>query len=358
MEFQDYYAVLGVARDASADDIKKAYRKLALQWHPDRHGKDKREEAETKFKRIAEAYEVLSDAEKRGKYDRFGENWRQGDEFRASGQPGGGTRVTPEEFEQMFGGGGGFSEFFKHAFADDLKRQYAGGASSHRRFRHRGADVRAELGLSVSAAIAGGRSRFEVPATKPCARCGGVGFVGEHVCPVCVGVGRVHDRRTIDLTIPKNVRDGMTMRLAGMGEAGEEGGESGDLLITIRLFSDDVYRVAGADVEADLPVSPWEAQLGAKVAVQTPGGRVALTIAPGSKAGTRLRLRAKGFDDGSGGRGDFYAVLRYALPELTSRQAELLREMAGAGSEVPIGGARVAETNSASRSTDAKGTNS
>jgi DnaJ-class molecular chaperone len=341
VEFQDYYAVLGVARDASADDIKKAYRKLALQWHPDRHGEDKRDEAEAKFKRIAEAYEVLSDPDKRGKYDRFGENWRQGDEFRAAGEQARGTRMSPEDLEQMFGGAGGFSDFFKYAFAEDMRRQYGGGASSHRRFRHRGADVRAELALPVSAAIAGGRSRFDVPATKTCGRCGGVGFVGEHVCPVCVGVGRVHDRRTVDLTIPARIRDGMTMRLAGMGEAGEEGGESGDLLLTIRLVSDDVYRMSGADVEADLPVSPWEAQLGARVGVRTPDGMVTLTVAPGSRAGTRLRLRGKGFDDGEGGRGDFYAIIRYVLPEMTSRQAELLREMAEAGSASPTGGARV-----------------
>jgi DnaJ-class molecular chaperone len=358
VEFQDYYAVLGVARDASGEDIKKAYRKLALRWHPDRHAEDKRAEAEAKFKRIAEAYEVLSDADKRSRYDRFGENWRQGEEFRASDQPQG-TRMTPEEFEEMFGGaaagGGGFSDFFKYAFGDDLRRQYAGGASSHRRFRHRGADVRAELRLPVSAAIAGGRSRFDVPATKTCTRCGGVGFVGEHVCPVCVGVGRVHDRRTVDLSIPARLRDGMTMRLAGMGEAGEEGGESGDLLLAIRLVSDETYRVDGANVEADLPVAPWEAQLGTRVGVQTPDGMVTLTVAPGSKAGTRLRLRGKGFDDGEGGRGDFYAVLRFVLPELTTRQAELLREMAASGSAVPSGGARVADANSGAREANAKG---
>jgi DnaJ-class molecular chaperone len=344
VEFQEYYGVLGVARDASADDIKKAYRKLALQWHPDRHTDDKRAEAEAKFKRIAEAYEVLSDPDKRSRYDRFGEHWRQGEEFRGEPRAGAeGTRMSREEFEQMFGGtGGGFSDFFKYAFADDLRRQYAGGEQSHRRYRHRGADVRAELALPVAAAIAGGRSRFDVPATKTCARCGGVGFVGEHVCPVCVGVGRVHDRRTVDLTIPKSIRDGMTMRLAGLGEAGEEGGENGDLLLSIRLVSDDVYRILdGGDVEADVPVSPWEAELGAKVGVRTADGQVTVTVAPGTKSGARLRLRAKGFDNGQGGRGDFYAVIRYALPDLTSRQAELLRELADAGSGVPGGGARV-----------------
>lgn len=336
MEFQDYYEVLGVARGASADDIKKAYRKLALKWHPDRHPEDKRAEAEVHFKRIAEAYEVLSDPEKRGRYDQFGQNWKQGDEFRAPPQQ---QQMTPEEFERMFGSGG-FSDFFKSAFGEDLRRQYGGASSRHRRYRHHGADVRAELALPVSAVLRGGKSRFEVPATKACDQCGGVGFVGEHVCPRCVGVGRVHDRRTIDLAIPARVRDGMTMRLAGLGEAGEEGGEQGDLYLTIRIISDDVYRVLGADVEADLPVAPWEAVLGAKVGVRTPSGPVTVTIAPGSKAGTRLRLRGKAFEGPDGRPGDFYAVLRLALPTLTSRQNELIREMADAGSEPPTGGAR------------------
>lgn len=338
MEFQDYYAVLDVARDASPEDVKKAYRKLALKWHPDRHPEDARADAEAKFKRIAEAYEVLSDADKRQRYDRLGQNWRQGDEFRPEGAQQA-TTMTPEEFERMFGGTG-FSDFFKAAFADDLRRQYTAGARPHRRYRHRGADVRAELALPISAAIAGGRSRFDVPATKTCARCGGVGFVGEHVCPVCVGVGRVHDRRTIDLAIPARVRDGMTMRLAGLGEAGEDGGEPGDLYLTIRLDSDDVYRIDGSDVESDLPVAPWEALFGAKVGVRTPDGPVTVTVAPGSRAGQRLRLRGKGFDDGRGGRGDFYAVLRLVLPELSDEQVERMRDVARAGSAVPRGGAR------------------
>lgn len=337
MEFQDYYAVLDVARDASADDIKKTYRKLALKWHPDRHPEAGRADAEAQFKRISEAYEVLSDPDKRSRYDRFGENWKQGDEFRPSDQK---QQMSPEEFEAMFGGSGGFSDFFRSAFGDDLRRDFGGRNSQHRRYRHRGSDVRGELALPVSVALAGGRSRFEVPATKACARCGGVGFVGEHVCPACAGVGRVHDRRVIDLNIPSSVRDGMTMRLAGLGEAGEEGGEKGDLYLSIRLVSDDVYRVVGADLESDLPVAPWEAQFGAKIGVRTPGGSVALNIAPASKAGTRLRLRGKGFDDGHGGRGDFYAVLRLELPELNEQQAEHLREMAAAGTTVPRGGAR------------------
>jgi DnaJ-class molecular chaperone len=337
VEFQDYYEVLGVAREADADVIKKAYRKLALKHHPDRHQGQDKGPAEERFKRISEAYEVLSDPEKRSLYDRFGANWRQGEDFQPPpGQP----TMTPEEFERAFGRGG-FSEFFESVFGSRFAEEVGGGAGSHRRFRHRGADVRAELGLSVSDLLTGGKRRFQVPASRACARCGGTGFLDRHVCPGCVGVGRVHEVRTIDLAIPASARDGLTMRLAGMGEPGDGGAPAGDLLVTLRVTADAVYRVAGADVEADVPVTPWELELGATVRVRTPDGPVSLKVAAGSRAGARLRLRAKGLADGSGTRGDFYAVLRLALPEpLSARQKALLAEMAEAGPTQVVGGAR------------------
>ncbi|MBI5506249.1 MAG: J domain-containing protein [Deltaproteobacteria bacterium] len=336
MEFQDYYSVLGVARDASADDVKKAYRKLALKWHPDRHTADKRDEAERQFKRIAEAYEVISDPEKRSRYDRFGADWRQGQDFQP---PPGEQHMTREEFERAFGHGG-FSEFFESLFGDEMRRSQSAQRARHGRFEHRGADVRAELALPIGVALAGGKSRFEVPGTKACARCGGVGFVGEHVCPQCVGVGRLHDRRTIELAIPANLTDGMTVRLRGLGEAAQGGGEDGDLFLTLRLVSDDRYRPAGRDVETDVALAPWEVVFGAKVRVDTVDGPVTLSVAPGTKAGTRLRLRGKGFDDGRGVRGDFYAVVRIVIPQLSERQTQLLREMAAAADDQVSGGAR------------------
>jgi len=336
VEFQDYYSVLGVAREASGDDIKKAYRKLALKWHPDRHAEGKeRDQAEQKFKRIAEAYEVLSDPEKRSKYDRFGQNWQHGQDFQP---PPGEPRMSPEEFEAQFGRGG-FSEFFESLFGEQLRRQQSGGGR-HGRFRHRGADVRAELSLPVSQALAGGKSRFDIPVTKTCDRCGGVGFVGEHVCPACVGVGRVRERRTIDVTIPSPVRDGTTMRLRGMGEVGDTDGETGDLYLTIRLVSDDVFRIHGDDVEADLPLAPWEAELGTRVGVRTPTGVVQLTVKEGTRAGAKLRIRGKGLENAQGQRGDFYAIVRLALPELGDSQREQLRKLADITPGKVAGGAR------------------
>jgi len=335
LKFQDYYEALGVARDAKPDEIKSAYRKLALQWHPDRHKEGKRAEAEQRFKRISEAYEVLSDPEKRKRYDRFGEHWKQGEEFTP---PAGARTMSPEEFERAFGGQGAFSDFFASLFGDDLRRDFGAGAGRHARFRHRGADVRAELALSATQAIERARSSFTIPAASACSRCGGVGFVDagsgrEHVCPTCGGVGQVHTEKTVELAIPENVRDGLVLRLKGLGEPGD-GGPQGDLFLTLRIRSDANYRVDEDLLEAELCVTPWDAFLGTKAELRTPHGLATVTVPPETPAGTRLRLRGQGFPTADGARGDLHAVVRLVLPvSLTPRQRELLRELAGRESE-------------------------
>ncbi len=326
MKFQDYYEALGVPRGASAEDVKKAYRKLAMKWHPDRHPEGpKRVEAEQKFKHISEAYEVLSDPEKRTKYERFGEHWKQGEEFTP---PEGARTMSREEFERAFGGRGGFSDFFASLFGEEMRHDVPGGGGRHARFRQRGADVRAELALTATQAIQRGKSSFHVPATGPCPRCGGVGFVESHVCPTCGGVGQVQSEKEIALTIPEGARDGLELRLKGLGEPGE-GGPSGDLFLTLRIVSDETYRVNGSDLETDLVLAPWDAFVGAKADVRTALGVAAVTVAPETPAGTRLRLRGQGLADASGRRGDLFAVVRLVLPpRLSERQKELLRELA------------------------------
>lgn len=331
MKFQDYYEVLGVARNASEDEIKKAYTKLALKWHPDRHQGADRAEAEAKFKQINEAKEVLLDPEKRKKYDRFGQNWEHGQEF----QPQGARRVSPEEFEQIFGEGG-FSDFFASMFGDDMAERF----SRRRPRRLRGADVNAELQLPLSDVIAGGKRTFSLSTVTACPACDGQGeFEDGHVCPTCAGLGRVRGQKTVELSIPRNVGNGTKLRLRGLGEAGEHGGETGDLYLTLHLTSDSTYRVNGNDIEADLPIAPWEALDGAKVQVRTLDGTATLTVPPGTSSGSKLRMRGLGLIDNDGRRGDFYAVVRYALPEnLNERQRELLRQLKGG--EVR-GGARI-----------------
>ena len=331
MEFQDYYEILGVARDASPADIKQAYRKLALKWHPDRHQGEAKTEAEKTFQRISEANEVLSDPEKRSKYDQFGEHWEQGQEFRP---PPGGRTMSREEFEEAFGRDGGFSDFFAQMFGDELRRGFQQSRGTHPRFRHRGADVRAELPLAIGDAIAGGTRRFTIPASMACTQCGGVGLANDHVCPVCGGLGRLRRDRTVDVTIPAQARDGMSLRLKGMGEPGEPGGEAGDLYLTIRLESGGAYRCVGADIEMDVDVAPWDVLKGIKVDVKTPDGELVVKVPAGARSGSRLRVPGKGLADGRGGRGDFYVVVRHALPErLTERQRGLIMQAGEAGGD-------------------------
>lgn len=311
MQFQDYYTTLGVSRSASADEIKRAYRKLAKEWHPDKHPASKRDEVEKKFAAISEANEVLSDPEKRKRYDSLGEHWRHGQEF----QPRGGgfqTNIDPEEFARMFGGGGGgggFSDFFASMFGD----MFSGGGTRTRAPR-RGRDVEAELEIGVGLALLGGKSSFQISTPQ--------------------------GAKSVDLTIPKSSRDGQVMRLRGLGQPGEAG--NGDLLVRLRLVADDTYRLRGSDVEADVVIAPWELLDGTTVEVAVPGGTADVKIKAGTKPGERLRLRGQGLPRSEGGpSGDLLLVVRLALPEtLTDRQRELLREIGKDAGKVRGGAAR------------------
>ena len=211
----------------------------------------------------------------------------------------------------------------------------AAGPRRHARYHYRGADVRAELALPISQALAGGKRSFEVPAQVSCPTCGGAGFLDEHVCPTCAGVGRVQKRELVELKIPDEVRDGMTLRLKGLGEPGEGGGERGDLHLVLHLEDDESYRIADGELEVRVVVTPWDAHAGTKVDVRTARGTVSLRIPPGTRTGRRLRLRGQGLAGGQGGHGDCIARIEMDLPPvLSSRQEELLRELghaAGAG---------------------------
>ncbi len=333
MKFQDYYEVLGVARDADEDALKKAYRKLALKWHPDRHQGDDRGPAEARFKQISEAYEVLLDPEKRKKYDRFGEHWEHGQEF----EPGPGQRtMTPEEFETSFGQSAGFSDFFQEIFGGQFRQDFPGRQGRHARYQYRGADAHAELRLPLSEAIAGGKRNFEIPSRVSCPTCGGTGFVTTHVCPTCAGVGQVQKRQTVSLTIPGDLWDGMQLRLKGLGEPGESGGENGDLHLLLKLEADDTYRLVDDGLEVRLVVTPWEAHAGTRYTARTARGTVSVAIPPGSRSGLRLRLRNQGLADGKGSHGDCFVRLEMDLPtNLSPRQQELLRELAGTAAGGP-----------------------
>jgi DnaJ-class molecular chaperone len=324
---RDYYEVLGVGRGASDDDIKTAYRKLARKHHPDLNPGDKA--AEERFKELQEAYDVLSDAEKRKLYDRHGENWRvaqqgggtppPGWEGARAGGGGGGPQAGGFDFSGFdFGGGaGGFD------FEDLFGRVGRGGG----RRTSRGSDVEAELELSLEEAHRGGRRTLQMQAAETCPTCQGTGVTSDNkTCPTCGGAGQVLRPKTVEVNIPAGVRDGQTLRLAGQGGAGANGAPAGDLYLRIRLRPHPVFNVRGDDLEVELPVAPWEAVLGAKVEVPTIDGKAEVTIPAGAQSGQRLRLRGQGLNKRKGGRGDEYVRLKIVVPKEPSDEERRLYE--------------------------------
>ena len=314
VKFRDYYEVLGVPRSASADDIKRAYRRLARKYHPDLQPASERAKAAERFKEINEANEVLTDPEKRAKYDALGEQWKSGAEYTPPGGGRGGawTSTSSADFEDI----DGFSDFFASLFGGRAGR--AGRSGSGRsgagrdgmRVTFPGSDIEAELPVSLDELLRGGRRRVSLP--------GG---------------------RSLDVDIPIGARDGTTLRLAGQGEPGTSGGPPGDLYLRLRLIPHPRYRAVGDDLEMDLPLWPWQAVLGADIQVATPDGPVTLKVRPVTQNGRRLRLRGRGLPRGGGARGDLYAVVHIVVPEsptAAERQAyEALKRASRAPADRP-----------------------
>jgi curved DNA-binding protein len=313
--FRDYYEVLGVSRDASTEDIRRAYRKLAREFHPD---VNKDPGAEDRFKEISEAYEVLRDPEKRERYDRLGANWRAGQDV--SDSPGfEGFRPGPGGF----GGGGtggfgdprvefgdaGFSDFFEGLFGNRTRTR-TGGPGGFDGFSTRGADQEATLELSLEEAARGGRRR------------------------ISLGAGRDYE-----VNIPAGVVDGQRIRLAGEGGRGAGGGQSGDLFLRVRLKPHPRFRVEGRDLHVDVRVAPWEAALGASVEVPTLTGSTQVKIPAGSSSGRKLRLKGKGLPSPRGKPGDLYAIVKIVVPKkLAQPERELFEQLAEVSSFDPRAG--------------------
>lgn len=303
VQFRDYYEVLGVGRAASADEIKKAYRKLARKHHPDVNPGDA--QAESRFKELNEAYEVLSDPEKRKRYDELGQNWKAGADF----TPPPGWRGAPPdpEFGGFSGfGGGDFSDFFWQIFGDQARGR-AGGrgpAQDQSGFAMRGADVEAELTLTLEEAHRGGRRTLTMSGPQ--------------------------GQQSIDVNIPVGLRDGSVIRIEGRGEQGFGGGPSGDLYLRIRLAPHPLFTsIDGNDLQIELPLAPWEAVLGARVSVPTLEGTAELKVPAGVQAGKRLRMRGKGLAGRSGAVGDLFVKLKIVVPPKPSpRERELFEQLA------------------------------
>ena len=331
-EPRDYYAVLGVSRDADEKDIKRAFRRLARKYHPDMNPGDK--EAERKFKEISEAYEVLRDPKKRQEYDHFGHlgsTWRQG----GAGAPGGFTwraTTTGPDFDL-----GGFGNL------NDLLEDILGGrGSASTRTRRRGQDVRVEVDLTLEEASRGAARQVAIPLPQMCPICHGLGVVGQHaVCSRCGGRGQTEQVKRLEVKIPPGVRTGSRVRLAGQGAVGASG-DRGDLYLIPRVAPHHLFKRQGDDLYCEVPVTYTEAALGAEIEVPTLNGRVKAKLPPGASSGRRLRLAGKGMPRAQGGRGDLYLRIRIVVPaNLTKEEKDLIARLGALRRESPRSNMRV-----------------
>ena len=322
VKFQDYYEVLGVPRTATEEEIRQQFRKLARKHHPDVNPGNK--SAEEKFKEINEAYEVLSDPDKRRRYDQLGSNWKAGADYAGSGANG--TRPESADFRDIFGQGNasGFSDFFESLFGASR------GARAGVNFGMRGRDIEAELPVTLEEAHRGVKRQISLQVEDVCPECNGSGLKDGKPCPTCRGSGTVRRTKTFEVAIPAGVRDGSIIRLAGQGNAGGRGASRGDLFLHVRLEPHRLFELMGdGDIELELPVTPWEAVLGAKVDVPTIDGSVEMDIRPGAQSGQRLRLRGQGLARRGGGRADQYVKLKIVVPpEPTNKEKDLFQRLA------------------------------
>ncbi len=351
---RDYYEVLGVSRDATEDEIKKAYKKLARKYHPDMNPGDK--EAEEKFKEVNEANEVLSDPDKKARYDQFG--FAGVDPSYGAGAGGAGGYGSPFDFGDL---GDIFGSFFGGGF---------GSTAARRNGPQRGESIRASVAISFTEAAFGCEKEVTVerseqcatckgngcaPGTTPevcpdchgsgavtraqrtpfgvmqsqtvCPKCGGTGKIIHQPCPDCGGRGAVRKRKTIKVSIPAGIDDGQTISLRGQGHAGRNGGPSGDLLITVMVRPHEIFRREGTAVFCEAPITFTQAALGAELEIPTIDGKVKYAIPEGTQTGTTFRLKGRGIPDLNGrGRGDQYVTVTIETPkDLTREQKEALR---------------------------------
>ena len=297
MEFKDYYQILGVPREASQDDIKRAYRKLARKYHPD---VSKEKDAEAHFKEVGEAYEVLKDPEKRAAYDQVGKQWKAGQDFH-----------PPPDWNQEFnfrGGGftdadlGQFSDFFRSIFGQGGRD---GEHYEHGTFRARGSDQHAKILVDLEDAYHGSTRTITLSIPELDAQGNIVGHA-----------------RNLGVKIPKGITAGQRIRLAGQGGLGFGGGPNGDLYLEVEFQPHPLFRAEKQDIYLELPVTPWEAALGGTVVVPTLGGKVELKIPPGSQTGSKLRLKGRGLPGKT--PGDQYVVLRLVTPPADTPEAKAL----------------------------------
>jgi DnaJ-class molecular chaperone len=323
---RDYYQILGLSRSASADDIKKAFRRLARQYHPDLHSGAKKAEMEKKFKEVNEANEVLSDPDKRKKYDQYGADWEQAEAFEKARQQAG-TRGFggPRDFGGQEAGSGAGSE----QFSDYFENLFGGGrgrASGGRGFAMPGDDLETDVDLTLREVLTGVTKRVNLREPQPCPTCEGSGTLRGRPCPTCQGTGMTTESKTLEVKIPAGVQDGTRVRVAGKGQPGMNGGKRGDLYLHVIIPPDPIFRRQGADVHITLPVYPWEAALGADVMAPTLTEPVKVKVPPGSRADGKLRLKGKGLPSATGGHGDLFLTLQIIMPAVVPDEEHALYE--------------------------------
>ncbi|HLX59070.1 MAG TPA: J domain-containing protein [Ktedonobacteraceae bacterium] len=326
MDYKDYYKVLGVPKSANTDEIKKAFRKLARKYHPDVNPGDKK--AEEKFKEINEAYEVLSDADKRRKYDTLGPNWQE----QFGPQPGAGRRsstfrTSPLDFDSP----SNFSDFFEALFGRSATGA-AGGVRMREDIRRRAGDnIEQPVEVTMQEAYVGGTRTYNIQSTEVCAFCRGTGEVAGKVCTNCGGQGQLARSKRIQVKIPAGVDTGSRIRVAGEGQPGIGGGPRGDLYLTITVKSDLLYERKGDDLYLDCEVELVTAILGGEAQMTLPDGRkLILTIPPETQNGRIFRLAGKGMPHLRGdGSGNLFARVKVVLPmQLTTEERELFEQLA------------------------------
>ena len=357
-EKRDYYEVLGVDKSASADEIKKAYRKLAKKYHPDLNPGDKAKEAEAKFKEASEAYEILSDAEKKQRYDQFGH-----------------AGVDPQAGAGGYGGYGDFGGFgggFEDIFSSFFGGGFGGQSRRNPNAPQKGRDLRYNIDLTFEQACFGCEIEINVnrtekcdvcggngaepgtsattcsvchgsgqvttvqrtacgnfQSTRPCTTCGGTGKVIQSPCKACRGDGTVRKNRKVKVKIPAGIDDGQVISVSGQADAGKNGGPNGDLLVVARVKKHKIFARQGFDIVCEFPITFVEATLGAEVEVPTIDGKVTYNVPEGTQTGTVFRLRGKGVPKlhGNGARGDQYVKINIEIPKnLTDKQKDILRQ--------------------------------
>jgi DnaJ-class molecular chaperone len=335
VDFKDYYKILGVDRKADDKTIKSAYRRLARKYHPD---VAKTKDATDRFKEVSEAYEVLSDPEKRRRYDSLGPDWQRYTQAPPAGPPGGGFRV---EYGGDPGNLGDFSEFFRSIFGDLGAHARRGSRSGGIRFDEgfdrspRGADVEAGVEISLDEAFHGARKTFAMDLEEPCAVCGGSGNVQGKPCAACGGGGWQRAQRQVDVKIPAGVKSGQRVRVSGEGTGAP--GARGDLYLSVTVAAHPFFERKGDDVHLTLPITAPKAALNTSIEVPTLRGKVSMKVPPATSSGRAFRLPGYGMPRlKGGGAGDQFVTIKVVMPsELTSEERELYEKLKALRSDNP-----------------------